>query len=87
MNSKQHSCTCQTCCSDLLPLVIDQEASAEVMEMFFEHVVNCEHCQRCYEVEKCLKDKIKNACQGKCVPEELVNTIQSQINLMLTNTK
>lgn len=69
---------CPDCdkCLEILQSVADNQACIEEKDYFFAHIMDCPHCLECFELEKGLKDCIKMKLERKCVPIELLETIE-----------
>lgn len=76
METKNYECSDCKQCLEILSIVADEEATQEQLNFFNQHIVNCEKCMDCFEVEKTLKDKIKQRIERREVPQEILSFIQ-----------
>ncbi len=79
-NSSQKE-LCKECqhCLETLELVLDKEASEEDKAYVKLHLETCTHCWDCYEVDKTLREKLKEKISKKC-PNELLKCIKDKIS-------
>lgn len=66
-------------CLRILNLMLDNEATKSQEEFFKSHIENCMVCFAHYNVEKQLRQLIKNKCNNKSVPSALANEIRGKI--------
>lgn len=74
-------------CLKVLELVLDNEASEEEVEKYFEHVNQCWTCYENYNLEKSIRELIKTKCEQRTVPEDLANKIRQQIQNASDNSE
>jgi hypothetical protein len=64
---------------DLLPLVLDGEASLDDKVLFENHIKKCVICAENYRLELSLKESIKTKLEFKKVPDGLIDSIKDKI--------
>jgi len=70
--------TCQRCL-ELLELITDGEASPEEERQFRKHIDDCLPCLETYNLEKSIKEMLRNKLEKKQVPEDLILSIKEKI--------
>ncbi len=77
--------SCEECKEflEVLQLVLDNEATPEQIEFVDEHIENCGYCLECYEVDKTLRQTVKQKVQRIHSPQDLTLLIQSKIETFL----
>lgn len=73
---------CSSCkqCLQVLQIVLDGEASEVEYEFVQSHIQTCGHCLECYEVDKTLREVVKEKIMHISVPSDLVQLIQIKIS-------
>lgn len=66
-------------CLKILNNVLDEEASDEERNYFKQHLQNCMPYYEIYNVDKKIKQLIKQNCNDKKVPKDLVDSIREKI--------
>lgn len=66
-------------CMELLPLVLDQQATSEDMDFFHEHSANWPDVMDCYNKEKAFRDAIKSKLGILPAPEDLMESIRQRV--------
>ena len=66
-------------CIELLELITDGEASPEEEKQFSKHINDCLPCFETYNLEKSIKDMLRNKLEKKQVPEDLILSIKEKI--------
>ena len=66
-------------CSMILNLILDNEASDEQQDFFYEHIEKCMVCFAHFNIEKQLRQLIKAKVNHKPIPEGLASEIRNQI--------
>lgn len=74
-----NGCSEEQNCLKVLELVLDNEASNEEVEKYFDHIDQCWTCFENYNLEKSIRELIKTRCEQKAVPEDLAQRIRKQI--------
>jgi predicted anti-sigma-YlaC factor YlaD len=81
--SAKYSCDeCKTFL-EILQIVLDNEADDEQVAFVNEHIGNCGYCFECYEVDKTLRQTIRQKIQRISTPQELTLLIQSKISAFI----
>ena len=73
------SCNDYDKCLKILNLILDEEATSEQEDFFFSHIESCIVCFSHYNVEKQIRELIKQRVQKKSVPSELALEIRTKI--------
>lgn len=66
-------------CLKILNLVLDEEAGPHEHEYFKKHIENCMPYYEIYNVDKAIKELIRQKCYDKEVPGDLVEQIKSKV--------
>ncbi len=66
-------------CMELLPLLIDQQATSEDLDFFHEHSVNWPEVKDCYEKEKAFREAIIDKLGIMPAPRELMESIRQHV--------
>lgn len=66
-------------CMELLPLIIDQQATSEDIEFFHKHSVNWPEVLDCYHKEKAFREAIRSKLGILPAPEDLMESIRQSI--------
>ncbi|WKN33453.1 hypothetical protein PZB74_08925 [Porifericola rhodea] len=66
-------------CMELLPLVLDREATTEDVDFFHNHVKHWPEVLDCYEKETAFRLAIKQKLGSLPAPEELLTSIRDRI--------
>ncbi len=66
-------------CMELLPLVLDKEATDEDAKYFHQYARNWPDIQDCYDKESAFRQAIKQKLGTLLAPDELVSSIRDQI--------
>lgn len=66
-------------CLKILNLVLDEEAGPKEQEYFKKHIENCMPYYEIYNVDKAIKELIRQKCYDKEVPSDLVDQIKSKV--------
>ncbi len=66
-------------CMDLLPLVLDRQATSEDVQFFHTYAINWPEVMDCYEKEKAFREAIKNKLGILPAPEDLMDSIKQSI--------
>lgn len=66
-------------CLKILNLVLDEEASGEEQEYFKKHIENCMPYYEIYNVDKAIKEMIREKCYDREVPKDLIDQIKSKV--------
>lgn len=66
-------------CMDLLPLILDNQATSEDIEFFHTYVVNWPEVMDCYEKEKAFREAIRTKLGILPAPQELMESIKQSI--------
>ena len=72
-------CPQQTKCFEVLNLLLDEEASDQQEKYFYSHIDECWSCFKDYELEKAIRELVKNKVEKKSVPSSLIEEIKLQI--------
>lgn len=80
MENSSDAC-CQNCdkCYEILKLIVDNQASDEQQKYFSEHAENCLHCLREYNLEREIKQMLRQQSDRQEVPSDLIDTIRTAI--------
>ena len=72
---------CQNCdkCYEILKLIVDNQASDEQHRYFTEQMENCMHCLRAYNLEREIKQMLRQQSDRQEVPSDLIDTIRTAI--------
>ena len=76
------NCTHQKECLQLIPRILDKEATAEEEAHFLANKDQCIPCQEGYALEVSLKKAIKSNCTVSC-PTDLFVRIKAKLFLVL----
>lgn len=68
-------------CMDLLPLVLDSQASSEDTVFFHQHIVNWPDVVDCYQNEKAFREILREKLGRSVAPEELLSNIRQHVRL------
>lgn len=79
---KKTKCEHQAECMKLVQLIVDGQATDEQIADFKANMNNCLPCEKGYELEKCIKESLQLRLEKKCVPQDLVDCIKSNIGKM-----
>ncbi len=78
--------TCKPCengncqkLADLVPVILDGEATAEEKDFFKSHANGCKPCMSKYNIEQKLLKAVRDKLNRKCCPERLKNKIKKTI--------
>jgi anti-sigma factor (TIGR02949 family) len=74
---KKTSCCKQ--CNECLHPVIDGEATQEEIEYLNEHIAKCKPCYDHYNIDKLVKEVVKQRLEKKEAPQDLINQIKDKI--------
>jgi len=66
-------------CGRVLHLILDGEATDEEEKFFTNHIETCIQCFNDYELEKAIKQLIKNKVRKESVPNDLLASINYKI--------
>lgn len=66
-------------CLKILNLVLDEEASPEEHAYFKQHIENCMPYYEIYNIDKAIKDLIRQKCNDIPTPSDLVDQIKTKI--------
>ncbi len=66
-------------CMELLPLLIDEQATSEDLDFFLKHSVNWPEVQDCYKKEKAFREAIIAKLGIMPAPEELLESIRQHV--------
>lgn len=79
-NAQQEKELCKECqhCLEALELVLDKEATPEDMAYVKQHLETCTHCLECYEVDKTIRETLKNKLSKKC-PNSVMDCIKQAV--------
>ena len=66
-------------CMDLLPMVLDSQASAEDTEFFHQYIVNWPDVVDCYQNEKAFREVLRQKLGRAVAPEELLTAIRQHV--------
>ena len=72
-------CPKQAKCFEVLNLLLDEEASDEQEKYYYDHIDECWNCFKDYELEKAIRELVKNKVEKKSVPSSLIEEIKLQI--------
>jgi len=78
-NSSEAGCSNFEKCYEILKLMIDRQATGEQEEYFNEHIENCIHCLKEYNLEKEIKSMLRQKVERQKVPSDLIDTIRTAI--------
>ncbi len=67
-------------CMELLPLVLDSQASTEDTDFFHKYAVNWPEVLDCYEREKAFRDALKAKLDRFVAPQDLRHIIREHVN-------
>ncbi|WKN44497.1 hypothetical protein [Tunicatimonas pelagia] len=67
-------------CLELLPLVLDSQASTEDVDFFHQYAVNWPEVLDCYEKEKAFRETLKIKLGRFNAPDDLLSDIRKHIN-------
>ncbi len=67
-------------CMDLLPIVLDSQASVEDTDFFHQYIVNWPDVVDCYQNEKAFREIIRQKLGRAVAPEELLKSIKGHIH-------
>lgn len=70
-----------TRCMELLPLILDSQASVEDSDFFHKHAADWPEVLDCYEKEKAFRDTLKAKLGRFTAPEDLLGNIRQHVNL------
>ena len=66
-------------CLELLPLVLDSQASSQDTEFFHQHIVNWPDVIDCYQNERAFREAVCVKLGRFVAPEELLSTIRQHV--------
>ena len=66
-------------CLELLPLVLDSQASSQDTEFFHQHIVNWPDVIDCYQNERAFREAVCAKLGRFVAPEELLSTIRQHV--------
>ena len=66
-------------CLRILNLILDNEATAKQEDFFYSHIENCMTCFAHFNVEKQIRQLIKEKIGNKTVPAALADQIRGKI--------
>lgn len=67
-------------CMELLPLVLDSQASIEDADFFHQYSVNWPDVVDCYEREKAFREALRAKLDRFVAPEGLLSNIRKHVN-------
>jgi len=67
-------------CMHALHLLIDGEASNSQKEFLEKHIEECMPCYQSYNLDKNVKEVLKNKIEKKTVPSALIANIKDKLN-------
>ena len=67
-------------CMDLLPLVLDSQASDEDTAFFHQYIVNWPDVVDCYQNEKAFRAVLREKLGRSVAPEELLTNIRQRVH-------
>lgn len=67
-------------CFEVLQKYLDEEATEEEVRMFHQQIDSCWQCFKEYELDRVLKEMIKQSAEKKEVPSDLAQSIKSKID-------
>lgn len=70
-----------TRCMELLPLVLDSQASIEDTDFFHKYAVNWPEVIDCYNKEKAFRDTFRAKLGRFVAPEDLLSNIRQHVKL------
>ncbi|NBA85137.1 hypothetical protein GVN16_05160 [Emticicia sp. CRIBPO] len=79
---KQH-CENHQKCMEMIQAVLDGSASPDEIEHFKSHIDECLPCIEGYELEKSIKEGLKNKIERKCCPQKTVDLLKVKIGVSL----
>ena len=68
-------------CLELLPLVLDSQASSQDTEFFHQHIVNWPDVIDCYQNERAFREALRDKLGRHVAPEELLSAIRQHVRL------
>jgi len=68
-----------TRCMELLPLVLDSQASTEDTKFFHQYAVNWPEVIDCYNKEKAFRDALRAKLGRFVAPEDLLSNIRQHV--------
>jgi anti-sigma factor (TIGR02949 family) len=79
---KQH-CENHQKCMEMIQAVLDGSASPDEIEHFKSHIDECLPCIEGYQLEKSIKEGLKNKIERKCCPQQTVDLLKVKIGISL----
>jgi len=73
------SCPHEQQCLHALEVILDDESSPEEATDYYKHLEKCWPCYQNYNLEKTIRELIKNKIDKKPVPDDLVRKIRGEI--------
>lgn len=70
-----------TRCMELLPLILDSQASLEDTDFFHQHAANWPEVMDCYNKERAFRDALKTKLGRFMAPDDLLSTIRQHLKL------
>ncbi|MEQ9424461.1 MAG: anti-sigma factor [Cyclobacteriaceae bacterium] len=66
-------------CLEIIRLVLDDEASNTQMDYLKDHIEMCMQCLDNFNVEKEIKQALREKLERKAVPQDLIDSIKTKI--------
>lgn len=66
-------------CMDLLPMILDNQATLDDTEFFHTYAVNWPDVMECYEKEKAFREAIRSKLGILPAPQDLMDSIKQSI--------
>jgi mycothiol system anti-sigma-R factor len=73
------TCPQEEKCLELARIMLDDESTTEEQAYVEQHIHECSKCYENYEIEKAVREVVKNKVENKEVPSEVVEEILSKI--------
>ena len=69
-------------CMQLLPLVIDSQASLEDTDFFHQHIINWPEVIDCYQNEVAFREALREKLGKFVAPEDLLTNIRQHVRVL-----
>jgi len=77
--SKSNKCPEEEHCLELARLMLDEESTADDKQYVMKHIGSCYKCYDNYDVEKAIREVVKQKCKNLKIPQDVTNQIREKI--------